>query len=233
MHSATLELYPTSVVKNDEMVRLCSYMSQGLHALAQPLTIVRSAMAALTTPGVTAVERRRYLELSTQNVERTCSLFECLQDLVIASQIEANCEPMELSQLLADVADDQKTALQASSVELRIAIPDSLPNLRGDAARTMQAISSALKIAASVSSPGDVVELLAKARNGFVELILQNSRINSRPLNSSERLSLALAEANIRSQQGKYDCVEDPLRVFIALPLQDGLRRGAITACCD
>jgi hypothetical protein len=97
----------------------------------------------------------------------------------------------------------------------------------------MQAISSALKIAASVSSPGDVVELLAKARNGFVELILQNSRINSRPLNSSERLSLALAEANIRSQQGKYDCVEDPLRVFIALPLQDGLRRGAITACCD
>jgi light-regulated signal transduction histidine kinase (bacteriophytochrome) len=125
MHSATLELYPTSVVKNDEMVRLCSYMSQGLHALAQPLTIVRSAMAALTTPGVTAVERRRYLELSTQNVERTCSLFECLQDLVIASQIEANCEPMELSQLLADVADDQKTALQASSVELRIAITDT------------------------------------------------------------------------------------------------------------
>jgi len=65
--------------------------------------------------------------------------------------------------------------------------------------------------------------LLVTVRNGFVELILQTRRVHGRLLNSAERLNLALAEANIRSQQGKYDCVEDPLRVFIALPLQDGL----------
>jgi len=223
MHSATLELCPTTVVKDDELGRLCAYMSQGLHALAQPLTIVRSALAALSAPGVTAVDRQRYLELSSQHVERTCSLFECLQDLVIASQIEADCGPVELSEVLAEVVEEQKAALEISGVVLRIDTPTGLPSVQGDTARTLQALGATLKIAASASSPGDLVELLGTARNGFVELVLQTKRVRGRPLNSPERLSLALAEANIRSQQGQYVCVEDPLRVFIALPLQDSV----------
>ena len=223
MHSATLELCPTAVVKDDETGRLCASMSQGLHALAQPLTIVRSALAALSAPGVTAVDRRRYLELSSQHVERTCSLFECLQDLVIASQIEADCGLVELSEVLAEVVEEQKAALEASGVALRIDTPTALPSVQGDTARTLQALSAALKVAASASSPGNLVELLVTVRNGFVELILQTRPVHGRPLNSSERLSLALAEANIRSQQGKYDCVEDPLRVFIALPLPNSV----------
>jgi hypothetical protein len=32
---------------------------------------------------------------------------------------------------------------------------------------------------------------------------------------------LALAEANIRSQQGEYECVEDPFRVSMTLLVQD------------
>jgi light-regulated signal transduction histidine kinase (bacteriophytochrome) len=223
MHSATLELCPTTVVKDDELGRLCAYMSQGLHALAQPLTIVRSAVASLAAPGVSAVDRQRYLQLTSQNVERTCSLFECLQELVIASEIEADCGPVELSEVLAEVVEEQKTALEASGVELRIDTPIGLPSVLGDTARTQQALSAALKIAASTSSPGDVVEWLVAVRNGFVELVLQTRRVHGRQLNSSERLSLALAEANIRSQQGKCVWVEDPLRVFIALPFKESV----------
>jgi light-regulated signal transduction histidine kinase (bacteriophytochrome) len=223
MHSAALELCPTTVVKDDELGRLCAYMSQGLHALAQPLTIVRSALAALSTPGVTAVDRQRYLQLSSQHVERTCSLFECLQDLVIASEIAADCDPVELSEVLAEVVEQQKTALESSGVALRVDTPTGLPSVLGDTARTQQALSAAMQVAASASSPGDLVELLVTVRNGFVELVLQTRRAHGRHLNSSERLSLALAEANIRSQQGKYVCVEDPLRVFIALPLPESV----------
>jgi len=223
MHSGTLELCPTTVVKNDELGRFCANMSQGLHALAQPLTILRSALAASTAPGVDAVGQRRYLELSAQHVERTCGLFECLQDLVIASQIEADCVPIDLSEVLADVVQDQKAVLQASGVEFRVVLPGSLPLVQGDVARTLQALSAALKIAALVSSPGDLVEFLVATRSGFVELVLQNRRVHGRRPNSSERLSLALAEANIRSQQGEYELDEDPFRVSLALPLQDGV----------
>jgi signal transduction histidine kinase len=217
-----MELCPVSVVKNDDMDRFCATMSQGLHALAQPLTIVRSAVAALSAPGVTAQDQRRYLELTAQHVERTCGLFECLQELVIASQIDVNCELFELSESIANGIEDRTAALRASGIELQLKLPKVLPPVLGDANRTQQALFAALNIAAAISSPGDVVELLVSLRNGFVQLHLQNSRLHGRAINSSQRLSLALAEINIRSQQGKYECTEDPFRVFIALPQQGG-----------
>jgi len=223
MHSATLQICPTTVVKDDELSRLCARLSQGLHALAQPLTILRSALVASTAPGISAVEQRRYLDLSTQHMERICGLFECLQDVVIASHMDAECEPILLSDVLAVVVQDQKVVLEAGGVELRVLMPETLPSVLGDVNRTLQALSAALIIAASVSSPGDLVEFLVSAGNGNVELVLQNRRIHGRRPNSSERLSLALAEANIRSQHGEYEYDEDPFRVSFALPLQDGL----------
>lgn len=223
MNSASLALCPTTVVKDDELSRLCARLSQGLHALAQPLTILRSAVAACSAPGVTPIDQRRYLELATLHMECTCRLYECLQDLVIASQMEAECEPIMLLDVLADVVHGQKVMLEAIGVELLVSMPDSLPSLQADVSRTLQALSAALMIAASVSSTGDLVEFVVSARNGYVELVLQNRRIHGRRPNSSERLSLALAEANIRSQQGEYEFDEDPFRVSFALPLQDGL----------
>ena len=222
MRSAPLENGPSIAVRDDELGRFCATMAEGLHALAQPLTILRSAVAACMAPSVTAAGQQRYMELSTQHVERTCSLFECLQDLVMASQTEAECEAFELRELLAPVIEDQAAALRSPAIELRVNAPDALRPVLGDAARTLQALFSALTIAASVSSAGDVIELAVTARNGFVELNIQNRRIHGRRLNSSERLSLALAETNIRSQRGQYEWAEDPFRVSMALPLQGG-----------
>jgi len=128
-----------------------------------------------------------------------------------------------LLDILANVVQDQRDVLEAVGVELRVLMPDSLPPVQADVTRTLQALSAALRIAASVSSPGDLVEFLVSTRNGAVELVLQNRRIHGRRPNSSERLSLALAEANIRSQQGEYEFDEDPFRVSFTLHLQDGL----------
>jgi hypothetical protein len=113
--------------------------------------------------------------------------------------------------------------LEAAGIELRVFMPETLPSVLGDVNRTLQALSAALMIAASISSPGDLIEFLVSVRNGNVELVLQNRRIHGRRPNSSERLSLAVAEANIRSQQGEYEYDEDPFRVSFALPLQHGL----------
>lgn len=222
MHSAALPLRPANIVESDEFERLCANISQGLHALAQPLTIVRSAMAALAAPGIAALDQKHYLDLSVQHTERTCALFECLQELVIASQIDADCEPFDLRQAIGSVMEDRNAVLHASGMELRIEVPKMFPPVQGDANRTRQALSAALDCAAAISSPGDVVEMLATVRDGFVELNLQISRIRSRAMNSLQRLNLTLAEVNIRSQQGKYAYTEDPLRIFIALPLRDG-----------
>jgi len=221
MSSVTLESIASGPVTGDERVRLLANMAEALHAIAQPLTILRSSVAAAATVGIDPIKQRRYLELSTQQVERLCSQFECIQDLVIASQTQAECAPIELSGLLAAVVRDKQAELKTSGIELRVVIPGSLPAVLGDATRTLQALLAGLKMAASVSIAGDEVDLLANAGNGYLDLVVRSGRTRGRSLNSSERLGLFLAEMNILSQQGKYECTDDPFRVVLRLPLQN------------
>jgi signal transduction histidine kinase len=219
MLSETLKDGRSSGVKSEAMGRLCADMTEGLHALAQPLTILRSAVAVAGSPKVEATSQRRYLDISTQQVERACSLFECLQDLVIAHQTEADDEPFDLLALIAPVIEDQRAVLRSSNIEFCVVVPAVMPLVLGDVARTLQPLFAALKIAASVASPGGAVALTITAKDGRVDLVIESKGAQGRPLNASERLSLALAEANIRSQQGGYQCCEDPFCVSIQLKL--------------
>jgi hypothetical protein len=220
MSSHVLEVGPSFAAGDRERVRLLANMAEGLHAMAQPLTILMSSVPASALPGIDAIKQRRYLDLSNQQIKRACQLFEVLQNVVIASQMEADCAPIELADLLAAVTKDQGIALQASGIELRVVTPSGLPTVLGDIARTRQALSAGLQVAASVSASGDVVELLASACGGYVELIVRNVRVHGKHLNSSDRLSLSLAQENILSQQGEYEFAEDPFFTRMALPIQ-------------
>lgn len=220
MSSQVLEIEIPRFAGAEERARFLANMSEGLHALAQPLTILRTSVMASAAPGVDALKQRRYLDLSSQQIERACDLFEILQDLVIASQIEADQAPIELASLLSSVAKSQRVALEASGVELRVVVPSGLPTVPGDVARTLQALSAGLKVAVSTSSAGDVVELLVSTHIQCVELIIRADQVHGRPLNSSERLSLTLAQANILSQRGEYEYAEDPFCMRMTLPIQ-------------
>jgi len=219
MHSETQQESP--VANGLGVGRFYADVAEGLHAIAQPLTILRSSVASLAAPGLTPVHLRRYLHISSQQVERACDLFDCLQDLVIANQVEAARAPFELGELLEAIAEDRKTRLEASGVKLKVVATGERQWMVGDFARTRQALLAAVRIAIAVSSPGDSVELLATSCNGLVEISVSNRLAHRRTLNSSEHLSLALAEANIRSQQGEFRSAEDPFRMSFALPLQD------------
>jgi hypothetical protein len=201
--------------------RFFADMAEGLHAMAQPLTILRSSVLSLAAPDLTAGHRERYTQISVQQVERACELFDCLQDLLIANQVAPICYPFELSHLFDAITENRRTKADGLGVKLKFAAPEGVQPIFGDFSRTLQAVLAALRIAVAVSSPGDSVALQATARDGRMELAIANRLAHRRTLNSSERLSLALAEANIRSQRGSFEFAEDPFRLAIALPVQD------------
>lgn len=221
MPKDTLEIGCADSVEKREVERFYASMATALHAMAQPLTVVRSAVVAAAAPGVNAADQRHYLDLLTEQVERTCGLFQSLQQLVVVNQIKAERAPIEVSRLLAPVVESQTLTYKTLGVEIQAVIPDGLRPMLADMDRTLQALFAALQIAGSVSSAGDVIELFVTSQNGFVELVVQNRRAHRRRLNSSERLSLVLAEANIRSQQGEFECAEDPFCVSLMLPVLD------------
>jgi hypothetical protein len=163
----------------------------------------------------------RYLEMSVEQVEGACQLFQTLRELVSAWQNAAGRELIDLSQLLASVGEAQSEALQQSGVTLAVLAPDSLPLTLGDKDRTLQTLFGLLQITAAVSAPGDSIELEVTPIAGKIQLALQNRRASGNYLKSAARLTLALAEANIRSQRGAFQFVEDPLSVVFTLPTQE------------
>jgi hypothetical protein len=210
-----------TAVEGGGIDRFFADMAEGLHAMAQPLTILRSSVLSLAAPELTAGHRDRYTQISVQQVERACELFDCLQDLLIANQVAPICYPFELSHLFDAITEHRRTKVDGLGVKLKFVAPEGMQPIFGDFSRTLQALLAALKIADAVSSPGDSVALQAAAREGQMELTVSNRLAHRRTLNSSERLRLALAEANVRSQRGSFEFAEDPFRVMIALPMQD------------
>jgi hypothetical protein len=205
----------------DDSQKLLVDIVNGLHAIAQPLTILRAAIEVLSLPEGGAVDHRRYVGISARQIERTCNLFSCLQDLVTASLREAQQVKFDLWELLGPMIEDRRVLLQASGIGLVVARQDPSEPIVGDAERTEQTIAEVLTLAASLSSRGDVIELHGSRRGGFCELTLQNTRGHGKRISSSDRLSLSLACANIVSQQGKYQLAEDPFCVSLALPVQE------------
>jgi light-regulated signal transduction histidine kinase (bacteriophytochrome) len=218
MPSETLEIDGCRTAEAQGPSGFLADMAEGLHAMAQPLTILRSSVAASADANVSPAKRQRYLELSVRQVQRACMLFDCLQDLVVASQIPADCEPVDLAAMVAAMAGDQRAALQEAGIELRVLLPGDLPRALGDGSRTGQALSAGLKVAAMVSAAGDVIQISAATCNYLVELILRNDRVHGASLGSEERLNLRLAQTNVVSQRGEFECTEDPFMVRLALP---------------
>jgi hypothetical protein len=211
----------SSATDVNELGRLYANLSNGMHAMAQPLTVLRSAVAACAMPGVTEEARQFYLNVSSEQVERACAQFLSMQELLIATQNLAACVPMDLSELLASLAESQKEICGESGVGIEIVASETLQPILGDKERTLQSLVAVLRIAVSLAKSGDTVALLVTSRMGAIALIVQNKHTHGRHLSSSERLSLSVAETNIRSQNGNYELTPDPFRVTLTLPIHD------------
>jgi hypothetical protein len=200
---------------------LYASLSSCLHAMGQPLTVLRCTVAASAVPGIPSEKLEKNLRTSAEQVERLCGLFDCLREFVDSIESGGDRSPVAASRLFNMAVDDQMPLLQASGVAIDVRIPAELHSLMlADMGSSMRALGSVLKTAASVSSQGDVIEVRVSPNRGGVELIVQNVRARCRSLTPLERLSLAVAEASVRSQGGDYACMDDPFRVSLTLRAQ-------------
>ncbi|MGA7108919.1 MAG: hypothetical protein WBV28_18590 [Terracidiphilus sp.] len=196
---------------------LLADLANGLHAMAQPLTILRGALGALTLTNATSPDQQRYLDMSTKQLERTCALLSNLQSLLDVALFEADCTTVDLWEVVVPVLEDLETALQDKGIRIEAAKPDQVLIGMIDAGRTEQALRAALETAAAASSRDDVIFLNILPRPGFIDLVV-HTHSTGKHLNSSDRLNLSLVEASIRSQQGIVECSEDPFRITLKIP---------------
>jgi light-regulated signal transduction histidine kinase (bacteriophytochrome) len=218
MPSEAPEIGGSATLEPQDLSLLFAHLTEVLHAMAQPLTILRSSVPALAAVDIDPAKQQRYGDMSLRQLQRVCALFDCLQDLVVAGQTPAECTPVDVAAMVATVAEDRRKALKELGVEMRVQLAGDLPLAFGDASRTCQALTAGLTAAAAVAAAGDVIDVAATACNRRVELVLHIDRAHGIRLESQELLNLRLAQANILSQRGDYEWTEDPFRVRLALP---------------
>jgi hypothetical protein len=68
--------------------RLCSSLAQGIHAAAQPLTVLLASLSKAHTDPMNSDELRHLTASSAVEIQRVCTLFSSLQQIVMAECIQ-------------------------------------------------------------------------------------------------------------------------------------------------
>ena len=204
---------------------LCSELDEGLHALAQPLTILRGALGVLTMRGAVPPDASRYLEMSNAQVDQLCALLSGLRNLLDGVQYEPACKEIDLWYLVASVLENRQAESRDSMQRISLAKPDCEFRVKADPVRTEQALHAVLNAAEAQSQSPDDICMDISRRSGFANLKLLCTRSKRKNLTAINRLHLLVAEANVRKQQGLYECSEFPFQISINFPLLDGEQR--------
>lgn len=205
--------------------QLIEEMANGLHAMAQPLTILRGTLWTLSLQE-NSTENSRYLELSNQELQRLCDLMTGLQKLFDAHQSAAACTGFDVCELATTVAGNSYAPLQKSRQTLVLERPEEPIYAFGDLARTEYALQIAIKISAVISPADETIKLIILPRDGHVALVVRNISNKGKQVGSFERFFLSLIKTSIESQRGTYEYASDPFCVTLTLPAQPANSMG-------
>ena len=208
-----------------------SHLALGLHAAAQPLTVL---LASLTDPHTDAMQARELRELvdsSGAEVERVCRLFYYLQQLLLVESVPPVIALAQILPIVQQVMEGVQLLFEQDGIQLRLVLCSACPPLPVDRARVMQALFDVLQVAHKVSRKGDTVELnLSRVGERALRIVVQADprRLanDPEPDEGELRLSMAVAEANICCQQGTCSWSLRPFHVDMQLQQLPNHGRG-------
>ena len=211
--------YTTSRESSSASEQFCSNLAQGIHAAAQPLAVLVASLSTDHTDQMNCDELRELAASSALEVQRVCSLFSCLQQLVMAESIKPQLSPMPILPLLAYAVDGVNLLFQHDGMALSLVVPDACPPVLINQTRTLEALSRMLLVIHRLSVAQDTIDLIASSSPDAVQIVVRNLHLSLSRIDAEASLSIAVAEANMRSQQARLSWNLEPFTVCIDLPI--------------
>jgi light-regulated signal transduction histidine kinase (bacteriophytochrome) len=193
-------------------------MADGLHAMAQSLTVLRGALGACNLQGTESAKVERYLEMATKQSVTMNDLFAGLRAVLDSADGKANLEKVEIGELIRFVVQDLDSDLRECGAKVSFIELDAPVQILGDVEKTERAIRAAIRVAISASTRDGQIQLSVRSSKGRVEVIVETNTFEGKKLGFADRLNLSLIESNIRSQGGHHKFVENPVAVLFFLP---------------
>ena len=195
---------------------LCSDLSQCLHAVAQPLGILRMGLEREHIAGMDEAELKKLVTSAEAQVERLCSLFSGMQ-----ARVDVETRPTLIATrvfpLLMEATDGLQLLFESDGISLHTESSDDLEQVLTDRLRAHTALTMILLAVHKISRPGDSVRVTASdCCTGRVQISIENMNADLEFMSADMDLKRALAEALVRSQEADFSYSAKPFCVKIA-----------------
>jgi hypothetical protein len=211
--------HTTPSVSSPASEMLWTTLAQGIHAAAQPLTVLQASLSKGHTDRMSCDELRELAASSAVEVQRVCTLFGCLQQLVMAESIKPQLSPMPILPLLAYAVDGVNLLFQHDGMALSLVVPDTCPPVLINQTRTLEALSRMLLVIHRLSGAQNRIDLIASSSPDAVQIVVRNLHLSLSRIDAEASLSIAVAEANMRSQHAGLSLSLQPFTLRMDLPI--------------
>jgi len=185
------------------MDAFCSDLAEGLHAVAQPLTIVQNELSPGRIEELSESDLRQSVSRSAVEIERVSSLFGILRQLVAIERFTPELENLVSTDLIAEAIDGVDRLYEEREIGLTVK-PDGSYNLMAHRKRALQSLSISLLTACVLSKPGHVVEISTCRMSQYVSIDIQNPLLELKYLDAHNKLVMTLVESSVQGQRGKF-----------------------------
>ena len=195
----------------------CADLSRVTHAIAQPLTVLRTRFDSGLVSRMSLSDFRVLAGDTAKDIERLCELFASLQEFIAIEDLPATVAVGNVAHLVAVVVDEMDVLFEKAGVGLRVDVSREDVSAMLHMSRTYEVVHSVLRLGQRVSGRGDRVNVTVLRCSGGVQIGVRSSA-RSVAIDAGGELSLALAAAKMRSQQGSMTWTSEPFGVELRWP---------------
>jgi hypothetical protein len=192
-------------------------LMSGLHAAAQPLTVLRVRLDEDYIQSLEIEDLRRIAIEAIGPVDRLCSLVSSMQQLVTAEYLQPQPSEINVLALLRGTVEGLELLFAEKGIDLVSEVPAESVMMVVDGKRLEEAIATSLLLVQGISHPGDRIVVSGSCQQGAFRCAIRNGLRTVDKLSSDHQLLMAIAEADVRTQAGTLELSLAPLVVELSL----------------
>lgn len=163
----------TARLRREEQMR-SDFISMLSHEIRTPLTSIRESvnMIGEEVMGPINQRQRKFLEIAGSEIGRICDLLNHLMQAsrLEPGRLEIHAQSIDPHGLVVESVNCLKAAAQSKQIQLKILVPEGLPQVLGDPKQIQQVLLNLIGNAVKFSDPDNFVEI-------WVESDDQNSKM--------------------------------------------------------
>jgi PAS domain S-box-containing protein len=175
VHDLTERNNMESELKKSERLKT-EFMNIAAHELKSPVTPIKGYLDLIISDNEASEKVKNWANISLRNSER---LLRLVNDILDVSRLDSDTmrfdmEKLNTADILNEIAEDMKPAVENKNLEFKIHISDDLPHILGDRCRLLQVLRNIVGNAIKFTDNG-YISIEAKREEDYVLISVEDT----------------------------------------------------------